>query len=124
MPSGQAQAGTVPTPPFPRERWFRDPVGEPGRAPRERRSLECSEGSASWGGGLPRPRWGPGEGPWLLPSCPRGGTTPVLGLGGSLLGPRDLESVISEQWALQKLKLSLASSAGTGLSEGLEEAES
>lgn len=58
------------------------------------------------------------------PSCPRGGTTPVLGLGSSLLGPRDLESVISEQWALQKLQLSLASSAGTGLSEGLEEAES
>lgn len=44
---------------------------------------------------------------------------PGVGLGGSLSGPRDLEPVTTEQRRLRKLKRSPASSAGTGLSEGL-----
>lgn len=64
-------------------------------SPQERRSLECSEGSASWGVDSHDP------GGDTERSCPgAGGTAPVLGLGGSRLGPRDLESVIIEQWRL------------------------
>lgn len=118
MPSGQAQAGTVPGPPFPRERRFQDPVRQPGRAPPRAAVSGMLRGFCFVAGGRPRPRWGHGEARWLPRSCPGGGTAPVLGPGGSLWGPRDVESVMTEQWRLQKRKLSLASSAGTGPSEG------
>lgn len=63
------------------------PVSQPGLAPPERRSLECSEGSASSGVGSHSP-----GGDRETHSCLGAGTKPAQGLGGSLLGPRDLES--------------------------------